>query len=101
DTSNTPLEFLYEAADCKLFYTADMIKNVRLVWETAVDARWSNYKGCVAGSTNHNSSVGGGVKLPDGAGGGKARGDAGVLSVRDSAAALVVAIAMSVVLLVL
>ncbi|OCK81559.1 hypothetical protein K432DRAFT_434049 [Lepidopterella palustris CBS 459.81] len=86
DTTNTPLEFVYEAADCKLFYTAGMVNDVSLVWKAAVDSEWSG-KGCVDGSTGDKSSISGGVKLP---GAGKTSGTRG-LSVRDSAAAVVVA----------
>ncbi|KAF2492964.1 peptidase S41 family protein, partial [Lophium mytilinum] len=60
DNSNTPLEFVYEAADCKLFYTPDLFGDVTEVWKAAVDARWSNGKGCVEGSTSDKSSISGG-----------------------------------------
>ncbi|OCL10729.1 hypothetical protein AOQ84DRAFT_438147 [Glonium stellatum] len=74
DNSNTPLEFVYEAADCKLFYTANMINDVTLVWKSTIDARWNNNKGCVDGSTGDKSSVSGGVKLPGVKGGSLAEG---------------------------
>jgi hypothetical protein len=84
DDTNTPLEFVYEAADCKLFYTADMIQDPRVVWKAAVDARWNNGKGCVDGSTGDKSSISGGVKLPDessnGGGGGNGKKSAGAIN---------------------
>ncbi|KAF2471196.1 uncharacterized protein BDR25DRAFT_342528 [Lindgomyces ingoldianus] len=61
DTSGIPLEFIYEAADCRLFYTADMIRDVTNTWKKTVDARWGDTKAtCVEGSTGHNSSLSGG-----------------------------------------
>lgn len=64
DTTQTPLEFVYEAADCKLWYTAGMYADPTLVWKAAADAKWSNNKGCVDGSVGDKSSISGGVKLP-------------------------------------
>ncbi|ORY07131.1 hypothetical protein BCR34DRAFT_28177 [Clohesyomyces aquaticus] len=62
DTSNIPLEFIYEAADCRLFYTDAMIRDVTNVWKKAVDARWGDAKSvCVEGSTGHKSSLSGGT----------------------------------------
>ncbi|KAL1592023.1 hypothetical protein SLS60_011615 [Paraconiothyrium brasiliense] len=62
DTSLTPLEFVYEAADCRLFYTAEMVRNVTAVWQKTVDAHWGDAnKTCVEGSVGHKSSLSGGV----------------------------------------
>ncbi|KAF2491396.1 hypothetical protein BU16DRAFT_118383 [Lophium mytilinum] len=55
DTTETPAEFHYEAADCRLFYTAKHIFDVTEVWKTAVDTKWGN-KGCVANSTGDPTS---------------------------------------------
>ncbi|OCK80288.1 hypothetical protein K432DRAFT_353352 [Lepidopterella palustris CBS 459.81] len=60
DTSQTPLEFVYEAADCKLFYTADMYLDVTKVWKAVANAKWGNGT-CVPGSTGAPSSISGGV----------------------------------------
>jgi hypothetical protein len=60
DASETPLEFVYEAADCKIFYTAEMVANVEETWKAAVTAKWGN-GGCVPGSTGAPSSISGGV----------------------------------------
>jgi hypothetical protein len=57
DTSNTPLEFIYEAADCKLFYTVATFFDVEKLWKAAVDAKWFDGK-CVAGSTGHKTAIG-------------------------------------------
>ncbi|KAK5714801.1 hypothetical protein LTR17_017048 [Elasticomyces elasticus] len=56
DDSVTPLQFVYEAADCRFFYTSAMIVDQSLVWKRAYDIRWKNGS-CVHGSTGHPSSV--------------------------------------------
>ncbi|KAF2729874.1 hypothetical protein EJ04DRAFT_446327 [Polyplosphaeria fusca] len=62
DDSVTPLEFVYEAADCRLFYTGDMVRDVTNVWKKTVDARWGDAKKtCVEGSTRDKSSLSGGA----------------------------------------
>ncbi|KAF2704121.1 hypothetical protein K504DRAFT_390754 [Pleomassaria siparia CBS 279.74] len=70
DTSGTPLEFIYEAADCRMFYTAPMINDVTMVWKGVVDRMFTSgnstagagmgVKGCVPGSTGAPTSVSGG-----------------------------------------
>ncbi|KAI1496509.1 peptidase S41 family protein [Biscogniauxia marginata] len=49
--SQTPLQFLYEPANCRFFYTAEMLSKPELVWQRTVDATWTDpglY--CVQGS---------------------------------------------------
>ncbi|KAI1640892.1 peptidase S41 family protein [Biscogniauxia mediterranea] len=49
--SQTPLQFLYEPANCRFFYTADMLSKPELVWQRAVDATWTSPQSfCVQGS---------------------------------------------------
>ena len=55
DDSLTPLQFVYEAADCRLFYTPEMILDQSLVWKAAYEARWGDGQ-CVEGSTGQQSS---------------------------------------------
>ncbi|KAF2811787.1 uncharacterized protein BDZ99DRAFT_497434 [Mytilinidion resinicola] len=55
DTTETPSEFHYEAADCKIFYTAKQILDVTEVWKTVADTKWGNKK-CVANSTGDPTS---------------------------------------------
>lgn len=55
DKTVTPLQFVYEAADCRLFYTAEQIQNQALVWKAAYNSYWGN-GACVSGSTNQISS---------------------------------------------
>ncbi|KAH7137927.1 hypothetical protein B0J11DRAFT_115 [Dendryphion nanum] len=72
DASKTPLEFIYEAADCRMFYTAPMITDVTQVWKGVVDRMFSvgsgangtaGMRGCVQGSMGDKSSVSGGGQV--------------------------------------
>jgi hypothetical protein len=44
----TPAQFVIEEADCRLYYTAEMITDMNAVWGAAADAAWGGGK-CVAG----------------------------------------------------
>lgn len=66
DKSATPLQFIYEASDCKIFYTADTYADPDAAWKQAWDAHTDDSK-CVQGSTKHKSSISGGF-TPYGAG---------------------------------
>lgn len=60
DTTQTPLQFVYEAADCRLFYTPAMIQNVTNVWSAVAEVHWGGPNStakCVAGSTNGQNSL--------------------------------------------
>jgi hypothetical protein len=57
DTTDTPLEFLYEAADCRLFYTTATYMDPVKFWKMAIDAKWGSGK-CVPGSTGHSTAIG-------------------------------------------
>lgn len=46
-----PLQFAYEAADCRIFYTPQTVYNYTALWQYAADAIWSNSTLCVTGST--------------------------------------------------
>ncbi|KAI1091501.1 hypothetical protein F5B19DRAFT_483898 [Rostrohypoxylon terebratum] len=49
--SQTPLQFLYEAANCRFFYTPEMITSAELTWQYAVNATWTDPATyCVEGS---------------------------------------------------
>ncbi|KAH7094752.1 hypothetical protein FB567DRAFT_12528 [Paraphoma chrysanthemicola] len=61
DSTATPLQFIYEAADCRIFYTADSYSDPDLAWKQAWDA-FTNDSKCVSGSTAHKSSISGGFK---------------------------------------
>jgi hypothetical protein len=49
DTSHVPLHFMYEPADCRLYYTADMTVDITAAWRAAADVKWLGKKKCVAG----------------------------------------------------
>ncbi|KAF2848937.1 hypothetical protein T440DRAFT_490806 [Plenodomus tracheiphilus IPT5] len=66
DKTATPLQFIYEASDCKVFYTPDTFADPDAAWKQAWDAFQDDSK-CVEGSTGHKSSISGGFK-PYGAG---------------------------------
>ncbi|KAH9881623.1 hypothetical protein IAQ61_000350 [Plenodomus lingam] len=66
DKTATPLQFIYEAADCRIFYTAETFADPDAAWKQAWDAFQDDSK-CVEGSTGHKSSISGGYK-PYGAG---------------------------------
>ena len=51
-----PLQFAYEAADCRIFYTPQTVYNYTALWLYAADAIWSNSTLCVAGSTGHTTA---------------------------------------------
>ncbi|KAI9773497.1 MAG: hypothetical protein M1839_002079 [Geoglossum umbratile] len=46
-----PLQFAYEAADCRIFYTPQTIYNYTALWQYAADAIWSKPSLCIQGST--------------------------------------------------
>ncbi|OTB04220.1 hypothetical protein M426DRAFT_11842 [Hypoxylon sp. CI-4A] len=49
--ASTPLQFAYEPANCRFFYTAAMISSPELVWRYAVGATWLDPDAlCVQGS---------------------------------------------------
>ncbi|KAL6707223.1 hypothetical protein ACN47E_004770 [Coniothyrium glycines] len=61
DKSATPLQFVYEAADCKIFYTPDTYADPDAAWKQAWNA-YQDKSGCVEGSTGHASAISGGFK---------------------------------------
>ncbi|KAI0137092.1 peptidase S41 family protein [Xylariales sp. AK1849] len=59
--SQTPLQFLMQPANCRFFYTKEMLSRPELVWQRAVDATWTAPAAmCVEGSqvaTNESQEV--------------------------------------------
>ncbi|MCJ1381039.1 hypothetical protein MMC17_004148 [Xylographa soralifera] len=47
-----PLQFAYQAADCRIFYTPQTFYSSQDLWQYAVDAVYSNPSLCVQGSTS-------------------------------------------------
>ncbi|KAF2660809.1 hypothetical protein K491DRAFT_711398 [Lophiostoma macrostomum CBS 122681] len=56
DATERPLEFYYEAADCRLFDTFKSWADVTVLWKAAYDAKWGNGT-CVQGSTGDKTSI--------------------------------------------
>ncbi|KAL0936191.1 peptidase s41 family protein [Colletotrichum truncatum] len=49
--ARTPLQFLWEPANCRIFFTHEMISKPDVAWKRVVDATWSNpTQFCVSGS---------------------------------------------------
>lgn len=61
DETATPLQYIYEAADCRIFYTAKSYADPVEAWKQAWSAYSDNSK-CVEGSTGDKSSISGGYK---------------------------------------
>jgi hypothetical protein len=53
---NTPLQFKYEAADCRMYYTIANIYNMTRLWQDVAAAAWTDPSLCVAGSTGYPSA---------------------------------------------
>jgi hypothetical protein len=47
-TKGVPAQFVIQEADCRLYYTAEMMMDIKAVWGAAADAAWGGAK-CVAG----------------------------------------------------
>lgn len=47
DDSGIALQFIYEEADCRLFYTPEMTVDITAVWKSAADAQWGGSGKCV------------------------------------------------------
>ncbi|KAF2190377.1 hypothetical protein K469DRAFT_746897 [Zopfia rhizophila CBS 207.26] len=47
----TPLQFKYEAADCRIYYTLANVFNMTRLWRDAATAAWDDPSLCVDGST--------------------------------------------------
>ena len=54
--SDTPLQFQYDAADCRIFCTADTATDYSQLWTFASDAVWKDPNLCVSGSTGFSSA---------------------------------------------
>ncbi|OAP57019.1 hypothetical protein AYL99_09131 [Fonsecaea erecta] len=68
DESQTPLQFVYEAADCRLWLQTAHITDVAAIWKTVAEQAWGlsgqeKYSLCVPGSTNQPSSLSGNQTL--------------------------------------
>ncbi|EME77659.1 uncharacterized protein MYCFIDRAFT_44917, partial [Pseudocercospora fijiensis CIRAD86] len=59
DTSNIPLQFQYEPADCRIYYTPAMAVDQTAVWKTVADTAWRGADHCIAGSMKKAPAYGG------------------------------------------
>lgn len=69
DESNTPLQYVYEAADCRLWWTPEMLYDPTFLWARVATVAFQQRTGtqfnspyCVQGSTGHPTSISGGWK---------------------------------------
>ncbi|KAH7046704.1 peptidase S41 family protein [Macrophomina phaseolina] len=53
DTSGTPLQFTYEPADCRMFYTAEMTLDVTAIWKAAAQSKWGTVSHCVTDAPSY------------------------------------------------
>ena len=49
DATDIPLQFVYEAADCRILYTKEMTVDVTAIWKAAADTAWDGKSHCIAG----------------------------------------------------
>ncbi|KAL5119483.1 hypothetical protein ACEQ8H_002548 [Pleosporales sp. CAS-2024a] len=49
-TDNIPLQFVYEAADCRILYTKAMTVDVTAIWKAVAETAWGGKSHCIAGS---------------------------------------------------
>lgn len=61
DETQTPLQFIYEASNCRLFFTAEDQYDISNLWTRVANVAWGNGK-CVEGSTVTDDN-----SFPDGA----------------------------------
>ena len=50
---DVPLQFVYEAADCRIFFTPQTVLNLTNLWNYAASAIWNDSSLCVQGSTGY------------------------------------------------
>ncbi|KIW23025.1 uncharacterized protein PV07_11257 [Cladophialophora immunda] len=71
DQTNTPLQFVYEAADCRVWWTREMLYDPTFLWSRVATIAFQERKGtqfnskyCVTNSTGDPTSISGGWKAP-------------------------------------
>jgi hypothetical protein len=57
DSSGLALQFIYEEADCRLFYTPEMTVDITSLWVAAADAQWGEGKCVSAGKKRGDHHV--------------------------------------------
>ncbi|KIX01680.1 uncharacterized protein Z518_09406 [Rhinocladiella mackenziei CBS 650.93] len=69
DKTETPLQFVYEAADCRMWWTREMLYDPTFLWARVANMAFQERRGtqfnskyCVKDSTGHPTSISGGWK---------------------------------------
>ncbi|KAF2718351.1 hypothetical protein K431DRAFT_253534 [Polychaeton citri CBS 116435] len=57
DETETPLQFVYEPADCRIYYTPAMAVDQTAAWKTVADTAFNGKSHCVAGSYSGNATT--------------------------------------------
>ncbi|KAK6435435.1 hypothetical protein LTR95_008382, partial [Oleoguttula sp. CCFEE 5521] len=57
DESETPLQFVYEEADCRIYYTPAMVVDETAVWKTVADTAFNGVSHSVAGGLGSNATA--------------------------------------------
>ncbi|KAF1965853.1 hypothetical protein BU23DRAFT_593452 [Bimuria novae-zelandiae CBS 107.79] len=55
DDSGLALQFKYEEADCRLYYTPEMTVSAAAIWKAAADAQWSDSSKCIGSTGGYHS----------------------------------------------
>jgi len=63
---NVPLQFIYEAADCRIFFTPETVYNFTNLWRYATEAVWKNPSLCVKDSTGYSNTNETIITMPSG-----------------------------------
>lgn len=56
DDSGIALQFKYQEADCRLYFTPEMTVNAAAIWKAAADAQWRDPSRCIGNGGYYNSS---------------------------------------------
>ena len=57
DTTETPLQFVYQPADCRIYYTPEMAVDQVATWKTVADTAFNGINHCVAGKYPTSNST--------------------------------------------
>jgi len=58
DSEQTPYQFLYEPAHCRIFYTKQMVMDQSAVWKTVADTVWGDGNACIASDDSFSGRQG-------------------------------------------
>lgn len=57
ENNTYPLQFIYDASDCRIFYTLKNVYNMTQLWRDAATATWADDSLCVLDSTGYSDKV--------------------------------------------